>query len=93
MAIMYVLSVSKTYSNIGVKSAEKIDTGATYRVTAINVAEITKTIADTKGAIAAKTPTPHATPFPPLNPINGDKECPTTAVNPIKICSNGCPGK
>src|SRR5918998_5233334 len=41
---------------------------------------ITGTIRRTGGKSAIAAPAPVATPLPPLNPMNGDQQCPTTAA-------------
>src|SRR5215210_2652680 len=41
---------------------------------------IAGTIRSTCGKRAIAAPAPVATPFPPLNPMNGDQQCPATAA-------------
>src|SRR5215204_5640813 len=52
---------------------------------------ITGTIMSRYGKSAIAAPAPVATPFPPLNPMNGDQQCPTTvatAAVATQIASN-----
>lgn len=90
--ITYSAGYLKAIKNKGNNKQQSMVPTDTYLENQIVKKAITAVIPKIIGLKAKSTPKPVAAPLPPLNFTKSDKECPTMAIAPIKICKNDFSG-